>query len=272
MASIESKNKACRIELDKERLRAILDASPDPIVILDLKGIIVDCNEAAPKTLGLSKDDLVNQSADIISKKEDQGKMADVIQALLESGEVIRQEYTICGKGGKEIISDASMNLVKDATGNPTNIAVVVRDITERKKNEEYIHLLSCVAEQAPEGIAVFDLQGKIIFANSAWCEMRGISDKSELSNEHIEDVYEDLNVQGLFGLGDEVFRCRLTMLKKDHSKFQVLAAIRLLEGEDGKLIGGIHVVKKLSEIAREILDVGDTSFHHLSSKKTEAK
>lgn len=270
MVQIKSKNKECRIELDKERLRAILDASPDPIVILDLEGIIVDCNEAAPKTLGLSKDDLVNKSADIISKEEDRGKMADVIQDIIKSGEVRRGEYIILGKNGKEIISDASMNLVKDVNGHPTNIAVVVRDITERKKDEEYIHLLSCVAEQAPEGIVVFDLQGKVLFANSAWCELRGIGDKSELNKEHIERVYEDLNVQGLFGT-DEVFRCRLTMKKKDGSKFQVLATIRLLERENGKMIGGIHVVKKLSEIAREIRDVSSTGFYQTASKETEA-
>ncbi len=254
------------MDVDKERLQAIIDTSPDPIIITDLNGVIVDCNEAAPKTLGLSREDLINKSASLLLKQEE-SQIADVIQELLVKGQ-IRREFTLSRKNDEKIIADASMNIIMDANENPTNIAVVVRDITERKKYEEYIHLLSSVAEQAPEGIVVFDLEGRILFANSVWCEMRGISDKSSLVEERIENIYASSQVEGFFST-DQVFRGRLTMIRKDQSRIQVLAAVKLLEREGGKPIGAIHIVKKFSEIAREIQDIGNT---HVHISKVEAK
>lgn len=57
LTPIESKNNVCKIDVDKVRLRAILETSPDPIIITDLKGTIVDCNDVAAKTLGLLKEE-----------------------------------------------------------------------------------------------------------------------------------------------------------------------------------------------------------------------
>lgn len=156
---------------------------------------------------------MINKSASLLIRQEP-SQIAEAVRSLLEKGEIRREEYAVFRKNGEKLIVDASMNIIKDANGQPINLVVIARDVTEHKKDEDYIRLLSNVAEQAPEGIAAFNLEGKVIFANSAWRKMREISDKASLNEERIENIYENLQVQGLYST-DQIFKCRLTMLKK---------------------------------------------------------
>ncbi|MFH1770570.1 MAG: PAS domain S-box protein [archaeon] len=52
--------------------------------------------------------------------------------------------------------------------------AVMIDDISKKKKAEEELKLFSQIVEQSAEGIAVADLNGNIILVNSAWCKMHG--------------------------------------------------------------------------------------------------
>lgn len=52
-----------------------------------------------------------------------------------------------------------------------------VRDITEQKRAQKDLHILSATVQQSTEGIAIADLDGQITYANDAWAVMHGYED-----------------------------------------------------------------------------------------------
>jgi two-component system, chemotaxis family, CheB/CheR fusion protein len=66
-------------------------------------------------------------------------------------------------------------------------------DITERKKNQEESTILAKVAEQSTDFVAIMDLDGNIMFLNSAGREICGLPSKSALTTLNItEFVFDD--------------------------------------------------------------------------------
>jgi PAS domain S-box-containing protein len=62
--------------------------------------------------------------------------MNDMSQ-LLKEGLVTGRSWTFKHRSGSEFKAELSTALLKDAKGNPTDLLVVMRDVTERKRMEE---------------------------------------------------------------------------------------------------------------------------------------
>jgi PAS domain S-box-containing protein len=149
---------------------------------------------------------------------------------------------------------------IKNAEGEVVAAAELAVNITDIKRAEEQIQLLSNVVEQEVDGIAVSDNQGKILFLNKSWVKMHEVSDEAEkLTSEPIIRFYdpEQLSAIGSKTDPDGVFRGRLKQISKDGTSFTTLATLSPLRDKSGQVIGTIHTAKKLTEIVREIRDVG---------------
>jgi len=74
---------------------------------------------------------------------------------------------------------------LRDADGKIKGILGIAEDITERKTTEEALkeseERFRTFIEQAPDGIVVHDLNGKILIANSMICKLTGYSEKELL-------------------------------------------------------------------------------------------
>ena len=153
----EQKKMEDRLRESEERLRNILEASPDAIVMTELDGTVVECNSATLSLLELSsKEEIVGKkSIDLISPKE-LSKARKNLRRLLETGVAQGMEYTVRRDDGKELVIETSARLVRDSSGNPTFIIATARDITERKRMEEELkkhreHLEELVKERTSE-------------------------------------------------------------------------------------------------------------------------
>jgi PAS domain S-box-containing protein len=239
----------------REKLRAILASSPDPIFITDLTGKIIDCNEAVATVFSFSKEEMIGKNGLFFLDDENKKIAIGGIRALIAKGESRNLILRAQNKKGQEIFLDFSANTIKDENGKPNSIVSVVRDITERKKAEDYIRLLSSVAEQAAEGIAVSNIEGKIIFANIAWRNMHDIESQIDVIGENINDFYCNEKESQCNLKIEQIYRGRNSQRRRDGTTFQDLATISPLRSEKGEIIGEIHIIKKLSEIAKEIRD-----------------
>ena len=86
------------------------------------------------------------------------------------SGEpnLIKAGEAILGMGPKVVV------VKKGEHGALTGYTIIVEDITEKRKTEENIRLLSLAVESATDGVAVSDLEGKIVFVNRSFAKMHG--------------------------------------------------------------------------------------------------
>ena len=176
------------------RLAAALKASIDSIVICDIKGKIVEVNDATLKMYGTEKkEELIGKSAfDLISKK-DRKKLYEVMDDVLKNGHSKSREYHVTTKDGSLRPVEISHALLKDGKEKPIGFVGITRDITERKKVEaalrESEEKYSTLVELDDDGIILLQ-SGKTIFANRGFYEMFGFSESEVLGRYILSSKY----------------------------------------------------------------------------------
>lgn len=148
-----------------------------------------DCNEAFVRMLGeSSKEELLPLSpAEISPEYQPDGrtseeKVREVVHRTLQEGSA-RFEWVHRRFDNTEFPVEVSLNRV--TVGDRTFIYGNWRDITERKRVEEEIHIFKSLCDNAPDGIAV-DRQGAIIYANASLQKMLGYGE--EIIGMHMSD------------------------------------------------------------------------------------
>jgi PAS domain S-box-containing protein len=114
------------------RTRDIIELSPDAYFQATLKGRLIDVNQAACRSLGYPRDELLGKSVlDVVSEEEAQ-RLETVRIALMAPGRVDMSEWTQVRKDGTTLAVEASANILPDGRWQ-----AFVRDISDRKRAEE---------------------------------------------------------------------------------------------------------------------------------------
>ena len=134
------------------RLRAILNASLDCIVTLDVDGRILDFNPAAERIFGYSRDELIGQEMNRLLKSEKTGKrQLRNFKKYQEKGEGsmlgTRIEALAIRKDGTTFVAESATQPVPLRGG--LVFTVFLRDITERNKAEEELQRYSAELERS---------------------------------------------------------------------------------------------------------------------------
>lgn len=128
-------DKVREIKESAEKLRSIFDSSPDAIIVTDLNGRIIECNQAGLDMEGFpSKDTLIGTSAFELVSPKDQQKAMQIMENLLKNKPIKNMEITTLTKNGREFPVEFSASVFQDGLGNPVGYAAVMTDITKRKK------------------------------------------------------------------------------------------------------------------------------------------
>jgi len=139
MISDITQHKAMEMQIKKseEKYRNIITSSPDAIVIGDLNGKIIDCNQAALDLLNFNdKKEVIGRNAfEFVIPKERKSAMT-VLEKTLKYGQVKNIELTLTTNDGKEFLAEISASVVKDSSGKPEFLVALVKDISERKRVE----------------------------------------------------------------------------------------------------------------------------------------
>lgn len=260
------------LKMDEERLRSVFAASPDCIVIVDVNGKIVDCNMAVLETCGhSSKKELVGKSALAFVAEKDRQRAAEDFKTIFKDGSVKNGRLTLLDKNGRGYPVEISGSVVRDASGAPTGIVAIFRDVSERMKLEKELRLYSEKLEQlveertrklleseealrtsedkfrnlfenVPDGIYRSSRDGKIIAANPALVHMLGYESLDELVKVDIpRDLYvhaEDRKVwkERLENEG-ELRNAELVLRRKNGEKLVVLENTHVVRDEHGEIL-----------------------------------
>ncbi len=112
--------------------RALLNTPTDAMALIDTSGIILDINETMARRLGRNVNELIGLDGwDLIPPELSQSRKA-IADKVIQSGKHIRFEDERQG-----IYYDNVFYPMFDAQGETTKVAVMARDITERKQAEE---------------------------------------------------------------------------------------------------------------------------------------
>jgi PAS domain S-box-containing protein len=122
------------------KLRVIYDAATVSIVTVDLDKKILDCNQSFCDLLGYTKDELKQKYVADITFKEDieigMSELNDIIDGKTTHARLIKRYVQ---KSGNIVWGEISISLIRNIEGQPMYFLPIIRDITERKKNDEEI-------------------------------------------------------------------------------------------------------------------------------------
>ncbi|WP_051328274.1 PAS domain S-box protein [Desulfatirhabdium butyrativorans] len=121
---------------DQERLRAILDAAADPIVVYDTEGYPIFINPAFSRTFGWSLEELAGRQIPYVPEDQKEATRQK-IETMIQTGEPVRLETRRFTKDGNELDVLVSASPMVDENGNPAGFVASLTDITRMKAMEQ---------------------------------------------------------------------------------------------------------------------------------------
>ena len=161
----------------------ILEELSDGIMLVNADGTVRHVNRALEKMLGYTADELVGVSALDLPTYRGQDNLekgAALFDEVMNKGFAEPVDMDAVTKDGKVIPLSFSASVIRNDAGNPIIFAAVIRDITERKRNEEMLReseeKLKKYLESSPDVICVVGEKGIISYVNRAVERITGYS------------------------------------------------------------------------------------------------
>ena len=234
----------------EEKYRTLVETAPDYVAHLDRDGTIQFINRAAP---GLTVEQVTGTNILDYIPPERHEVVKGALRAVFEARQSDAREMMGEWPQGRDSWYWARINpIIQD--GDVVGATLIATDITERVKSERQLRLLSSAVDQSSEGLAILDVDGKLLFANQSFGRMHGRkSDEmlgQPLSAFHLpgEAAGRDV-IQQVIKTGD--FNVELQHSSVDGNARPAWLQGSLLRDETGNATGVILTLRDMSERKR---------------------
>lgn len=119
------------------RLLAIIDSSNDAIIGFNLEGKITTWNNAAEDIFGFQQNEVIGSTADSLIPAEKRQELTDLLAKVTRGERVHQLETRMLSKDQGVIEVAITLSPIKEATGKIIGFSKIVRDITEKKHEEQ---------------------------------------------------------------------------------------------------------------------------------------
>jgi PAS domain S-box-containing protein len=243
---------------------AILDSSLDCIVAMDHEGCITEFNPAAERTFGYDREIVVGKHlAEVIVPPSLREKHRTGFAHHLATGEsrVLgrRVEMSALCADGREIPVEIAITRIQQ--DGPPSFTGYLRDITERKRNEDALlkahaelarseERWRSVFENSAIGVALADLNGRLIAANPVFEKMVGYTEEELKQLSFIDiTVEEDHNLN--WALIKE-------LLEEKRQQFQIEKQYRRKNGSAVWVRNTVSVVPGTERVPRSLMALSE--------------
>ncbi|MCD6180491.1 MAG: PAS domain S-box protein [Bacteroidales bacterium] len=166
-----------KIEENEIKLSAITSSANDAIIMFNEYGQINFWNLEATRVFGYKDEEIINHNIRVLfssdSLNDEYKQSIELIQDVIENKHLSKNvELSATHMDGRSLPIEMSMATVEISGG--LNIVCIVRDITERKKYLEEIERFKLIADIANYGLAITDLDGRIIYLNKYFAKIHG--------------------------------------------------------------------------------------------------
>jgi PAS domain S-box-containing protein len=129
------------------------------------------------------------------------------------------------------------------------------KSLEEGKRAEGVLKLFSAALEEAPDGIQIVDMKGKVIYSNKAVKDIYGFS-PDELMGMHVNDMNADPEFAGrviLPGIRNKGrWEGELTVKHKTGREFPIWLTTSLVRGEKGEPLAMVGVIRDMTGRRRQ--------------------
>ncbi|WP_436927679.1 PAS domain S-box protein [Halosimplex amylolyticum] len=228
------------LQLTTDRLDAIIEASPDGIIVVDTDGMVERWNPAAERIFGWTESEVLGEFPPVVPD-EKRSVFKERLDAANEGETFTGLEVQRRTKAGDLIDLRLSTAPIHDASGAIAGTVVVLHDITERKTRERQLRTFRKAVEAAGHSVYYTDTDGMIEYVNPAFEETTGYTAEEAIgqtprllkSGEHDQDFYEELWNTILAG---DTWSGELINSTKDGDRYIIEQTIAPVEDESGEL------------------------------------
>ena len=226
-----------------EKFRALLEAAPDAMVIVNEEGTIVLVNAQSERLFGYQRDEMVGRTVDLLVP-ERYGPAHKRHRATYFGNAHPRPmgaELALFARRKDASEFPVEISLSPLVTEHGTLAIAAVRDISARKRAEAQFRAL---LESAPDAMVIVDGAGEIVLVNRASEALFGRS-RHELVGHHVERLFPDRlrnqQIRRIFGgeAGADArsWATELSALRSDGTEFPVEISLGRLQTSRGPLV-----------------------------------
>lgn len=208
-----------RVEGELTKLSFVASKINNGVVINDADNKVTWINAAFEKITGFSLDDLKGKRlGDLISGPETDWSIIERARQMTEQGKSFTVDMLAYKKDKTPIWISVYNTVVLDDEGEVESEVEIIIDITDKKKVEEELQVLSLVASNTNTGVTIANERGEITWVNAALENLIGYS-LGELSGKMLGDV-----LSGAATDKKLIAEARAKALKKQPYSIEVLA------------------------------------------------
>jgi len=235
----------------EQLFRSIFNNAADGILLADVENKrFHSCNKMICQMSGYTEQELKNLTITDIHPKKDQPYVQEQFDKQVRGEFTLAKDIPIKKKDGNVFYVDINSFPVK--LGEKTYLMGIFRDVTERKRAEEQIRKLSAAVEQSIDGIAIGDLEPRLLYVNKAYARMHDYKPKEmigmpvkKLHNKQqickYQNFVKQIKTQGSWD-GE------IGHIKKDGTAFPTYMSVTLLKNNEEKSIGILAVARDVTE------------------------
>ena len=252
----------------KQQLRDVIDFLPDAAFVIDNDKKVVIWNRAMEKMTGVVKEDMIgkgdheytipfygerrNQLLDLLDM-DDEALAAKYTQ-VRRTGEILDAE-TFCPalNGGEGAYVWATGVPLYDAAGKRIGAIESIRDISERKKSEDFLRKLTHGIENSASAVLITDVHGAIEYVNKKFTQLTGYSPE-EAIGKNPRILKSDVTPREVFDnlwrtiLSGEEWRGELLNRRRNGEVYWSIASISPLRNTAGEITHFIANVEDINE------------------------
>lgn len=239
----------------EETTRRIIDTALDAVITMDQDGRITRWNDQAESTFGWSRYEAVGQRLSrLIIPPDLRSAHERGLRHYVETdeGPILGRRIEITAQRRDASIFPVELTVHVLKNNGKVSFAAFVRDITERKRAEREMVLLSQAIKSMHESMVITDENDNILFVNQASEKTYGY-ESHELIGQHISVVQSTKNPparleQLVTSTRQGAWEGELINKRKDGSEFPVHLSTSPVVDEDGKIIALIGVAQDITE------------------------
>jgi PAS domain S-box-containing protein len=251
------------VEASETKFKTIIETSPDGIVISTLDGSIQYVNNVILEMFGFdTKNDILNKNIFSFLHESSQEKATYLISEMLKGNFRGASEYLMLKRDGSTFHCDINGNILKDSNAVPNGFIYVIRDSTEKKKEQQHLKLLESVITNAKDAILIteaepFDEPGpRILYVNEAFTKSTGYTAAEVIGKSPRILQGEKSDMKELKKLSESIRKwkpCEISTInyKKDGTEFWQNISVTPVADENGWFTHWVSVQRDITEQKR---------------------
>jgi PAS domain S-box-containing protein len=125
------------LKISEKKYKTMLNASPDGILLINLKGVITEVSEIGIELFGAeSKEEIIGKNIFLFVPNEEINTVQENIEKTMSEGLVQNISLTLKKKNQTLFAAETSATLIQGPNGIPISFMITIRDISQRKKME----------------------------------------------------------------------------------------------------------------------------------------